>query len=43
MGPKVEANVNFLAAGSKQGLFSSPALLDDAMDGRAGIHFVGKI
>jgi carbamate kinase len=43
MGPKVEAIVNFLKAGGKRGLITSPARLGDAMDGRAGTHFVGKI
>jgi carbamate kinase len=43
MGPKVEAIVNFLRAGGKRGLITSPARLADAMDGRAGTHFVGKI
>ena len=43
MGPKVEAIVNFLKAGGKRGLITSPARLSDAMDGRAGTHFVGKI
>ena len=35
MGPKVEAIVNFLKAGGKRGLITSPARLADAMDGRA--------
>jgi carbamate kinase len=43
MGPKVEAIVNFLKAGGKRGLITSPARLADAMDGRAGTHFVGRI
>ena len=43
MGPKVEAIVNFLKAGGKRGLITSPARLADAMDGRAGTHFIGKI
>jgi carbamate kinase len=43
MGPKVEAIVNFLKSGGKRGLITSPARLGDAMDGRAGTHFVGKI
>jgi carbamate kinase len=43
MGPKVEAIVNFLRAGGKRGLITSPAKLGDALDGRAGTHFVGKI
>jgi carbamate kinase len=43
MGPKVEAIVNFLKSGGKRGLITSPARLGDALDGRAGTHFVGKI
>ncbi len=43
MGPKVEAIINFLKAGGKRGLITSPARLADALDGRAGTHFVGKI
>ena len=43
MGPKVEAIVNFLKAGGKRGLITSPARLADAMDGRAGTHFIGKV
>lgn len=43
MGPKVEAIVNFLKAGGKRGLITSPARLTDAMDGRAGTHFIGRI
>ena len=43
MGPKVEAIINFLKAGGKRGLITSPGCLSDALDGRAGTHFVGKI
>ena len=43
MGPKVEAIVNFLKSGGRRGLITSPVRLTDAMDGRAGTHFVGKI
>jgi carbamate kinase len=43
MGPKVEAIVSFLKAGGKRGLITSPARLGDAMDGRAGTHFIGRI
>ena len=43
MGPKVEAIVNFLKSGGKRGLITSPVKLGDALDGRAGTHFVGKI
>jgi len=43
MGPKVEAIVGFLKAGGKRGLITNPARLSEALDGRAGTHFVGKI
>jgi carbamate kinase len=43
MGPKVEAIVSFLRAGGKRGLITSAARLPDAMDGRAGTHFIGRI
>jgi carbamate kinase len=43
MGPKVEAIVGFLKAGGKRGLITSPTRLAEALDGRAGTHFVGKI
>jgi carbamate kinase len=43
MGPKVEAIINFLKTGGKRGLITSPARLAEAMDGRAGTHFVGRI
>jgi carbamate kinase len=43
MGPKVEAIVNFLKTGGKRGLITSPGCLADALDGRAGTHFVGRI
>jgi hypothetical protein len=43
MGTKFGAIGNFLKAGCKRSLVTSPALLGDLMDGRAGTHFVGKI
>ncbi len=43
MGPKVDAIRRFLRAGGKRGLITSPAHLPDAMEGRAGTHFVGKL
>jgi carbamate kinase len=43
MDTKVGAIVNFLKAGCKRSLVTSPTLLGDLMDGRAGTHFVGKI
>jgi carbamate kinase len=43
MGPKVEAIYGFLQRGGKRGLITDAASLVDALDGRAGTHFVGKI
>ena len=43
MGPKVEAIANFLRAGGKRGVITSPARLREALDGRAGTHFIGRI
>src|SRR5262245_1485116 len=43
MGPKIEAIINFLRAGGKRGLITNPDSLVDALDGRAGTHFVGRI
>ena len=43
MGPKIEAIVTFLRAGGKRGLITNPDSLGEALEGRAGTHFVGKI
>ena len=43
MGPKVQAILTFLKAGGKRGLITTPEGLEDAMDGRGGTHFVGRI
>ena len=43
MGPKVEAIRRFLRGGGKRGLITSPGYLPDALEGRAGTHFVGKL
>src|SRR5690606_1368821 len=43
MGPKVEAIFGFLSRGGKRGLITSPDRLLDALDGKAGTHFVGRI
>jgi len=43
MGPKVEAIRRFLRAGGKRGLITSPDCLPDALEGRAGTHFIGKL
>jgi carbamate kinase len=43
MGPKVQAILSFLKAGGKRGLITTPDRLQDALDGRSGTHFVGRI
>jgi len=43
MGPKVEAIRRFLRAGGKRGLITSPDCLPEALEGRAGTHFIGKL
>jgi carbamate kinase len=43
MGPKVEAIRRFLRAGGKRGLITDPTGLPDALEGRAGTHFIGKL
>ncbi len=43
MGPKIEAVVRFLRAGGRRALITNPASLPQAIDGRAGTHFVGGI
>lgn len=43
MGPKVDSVRRFLRAGGKRALITSPWRLPDAMEGRAGTHFVGKL
>lgn len=43
MGPKIEAVVRFLRAGGRRALVTNPESLPQAIEGRAGTHFVGKI
>lgn len=43
MGPKIQALLQFLKAGGKRGLITTPDCLEDALDGRGGTHFVGRI
>jgi carbamate kinase len=43
MGPKVEAIYGFLQRGGKRGLITNAEHLVDALEGRAGTHFVGRI
>ncbi|MBX7083383.1 MAG: carbamate kinase [Nannocystaceae bacterium] len=43
MGPKVEAIHGFLERGGSRGLITSARALREALDGRAGTHFIGRI
>jgi len=43
MGPKVEAVYGFLERGGRRGLITSAERMSEAIDGRAGTHFVGRI
>lgn len=43
MGPKIEAVISFLQAGGRRALITDPDNLAEAIEGRAGTHFVGKI
>ena len=43
MGPKIEAVHGFLKRGGRRALITRPDLLEAAMDGSAGTHFVGRI
>lgn len=43
MGPKIEAVIAFLRSGGKRAMITNPDSLVDALEGRAGTHFVGKI
>ena len=43
MGPKVEAVAAFLRGGGKRGLITSPKRLREALDGRGGTHFIGRV
>jgi carbamate kinase len=43
MGPKIEAVIRFLRAGGRRALITDPESLPQAIDGRAGTHFVGAI
>jgi carbamate kinase len=42
MGPKIEAVVNFLEGGGQRALITNPESLSDALEGRAGTHFMGR-
>ena len=43
MGPKIEAVIAFLKSGGRRAMITNPDSLVDALEGRAGTHFVGKI
>jgi carbamate kinase len=43
MGPKIEAVIRFLRAGGRRALITDPQSLPQAIEGRAGTHFVGGI
>ena len=43
MGPKIEAVHGFLKRGGRRALITRPDLLEAALDGSAGTHFVGRI
>ncbi|MBZ5640046.1 MAG: carbamate kinase [Acidobacteriia bacterium] len=43
MGPKVEAVIHYLKQGGRRALITNPESLPQAIEGRAGTHFVGKI
>ncbi len=43
MGPKIDAIIQFLKEGGVRGLITDPDSLSEALEGRAGTHFVGRI
>jgi carbamate kinase len=43
MGPKIEGVIRFLRSGGRRALITNPESLTQAIDGRAGTHFVGGI
>jgi len=43
MGPKIKGVIDFLRRGGKRALVCDPHSLRDAMEGRAGTHFIGKL
>jgi carbamate kinase len=40
MGPKIEAAIEFLESGGKEVIITTPELIDEAMDGRAGTRII---
>jgi carbamate kinase len=43
MGPKIEAVIHFLKQGGRRALITDPANLPEAIEGRAGTHFIGRL
>jgi carbamate kinase len=43
MGPKIEAVIHFLKNGGRRALITDPVSLPQAIQGRAGTHFIGRI
>jgi carbamate kinase len=43
MGPKIEAVMLFLREGGKRALITDPQSLPEAIEGRAGTHFIGRL
>jgi carbamate kinase len=43
MGPKVEAVIRFLRSGGQRAMITNPESLPQAIEGRAGTHFIGRI
>ena len=43
MGPKIEAVLRFLKRGGRRALITNPESLPQAIEGRAGTHFIGAI
>ncbi len=43
MGPKIAAIHDFLLQGGRRGLVTDPEHLQDALNGKAGTHFVGRL
>jgi carbamate kinase len=43
MGPKIDAVIEFLRRGGVRALITNPDSLGDAIEGRGGTHFIGRI
>jgi len=43
MGPKIDAVIHFLENGGKRALITDPENLPEAIEGRAGTHFIGQL